>query len=171
MNILKQFVPQEVCLKCDGCCRFKEKDSVWRPRVLEGESVAVKRRLADEIFLKETMDTRGRLRATSHCNHFFCAFFKAEDNTCGVYGFRPFECQLYPFVLVKESGQIVVCVHHSCPFIQEKGDTKEFREHVEYLKDFFNQKDTRQWIHDNFKFIETYEPYRSELENLFTVGR
>ena len=30
---LKQFVPSEVCLKCNGCCRYKQADSVWRPKL------------------------------------------------------------------------------------------------------------------------------------------
>lgn len=33
----KQFVPSNVCLSCDGCCRFKQSDSRWRPHMTKEE--------------------------------------------------------------------------------------------------------------------------------------
>ncbi|MCI0405004.1 MAG: phosphoribosylanthranilate isomerase [candidate division Zixibacteria bacterium] len=52
---LKQFVPQEVCLACDGCCRFKEDSSEWRPKVAKTELDAL---LAepDRTLLLDTYD-------------------------------------------------------------------------------------------------------------------
>ncbi len=32
-----QLVPQKVCLSCQGCCRFKDTRSVWRPKVAPEE--------------------------------------------------------------------------------------------------------------------------------------
>ena len=34
---LNQFVPSEVCLHCDRCCRFKEENSAWRPKMAKEE--------------------------------------------------------------------------------------------------------------------------------------
>ena len=34
---LPQLVPQKICLSCQGCGRFKDARSVWRPKVAPGE--------------------------------------------------------------------------------------------------------------------------------------
>ena len=48
---LPQFVPQSVCLSCDGCCRFKEEQSSWRPKAVGDEKV--QGGLAEEIFSRQ----------------------------------------------------------------------------------------------------------------------
>jgi len=169
MNV-EQFVPSAVCLSCDGCCRFKEEDSAWRPKITQDE---IKRKgkpdLLSEIYSKDKIDTTGHIKTVCRAGHHFCSFFTPEDNTCSVYGARPFECELYPFVLTKREGKTVVTVHHHCPFVQIKRKSTEFDNYVEYLKEFFKKKDVLEFIRMNPILAGDYPDYTEELEYLFTV--
>ncbi|MBU1124991.1 MAG: YkgJ family cysteine cluster protein, partial [Candidatus Omnitrophica bacterium] len=89
-----QFVPQEFCLKCQGCCRFAEADSVWAPCLLDEEI----QDLLDNKELPAVMiSLERRIRPVAHQGHenFLCPFLVMEDNACKIYDIRPFECQLY----------------------------------------------------------------------------
>ena len=166
---LKQFVPTEVCLKCDGCCRFKEETSVWRPKVVAGEKL--EGGLAEEIFSRNLIDQSGRVKTVScHGGGYQCSFFQAEGNTCGIYRQRPFECQLYPFVLTKENNQPVIAVHLHCPFIQETRNTPEFDRYVQYLQEFFSRSEVTDFVRKNPALVSDYQQYRQELECMFTVN-
>ena len=66
-----------------------------------------------------------------------CTFFDDKDNTCRIYDNRPFECQLYPFLLTNEHNKINVHVHLSCPHIQDHLSTDEFEKFRGELKTFF----------------------------------
>jgi len=158
MARLKQFVPQEVCLSCDGCCRFKEEDSSWRPKLTSQES------LSDRIFSKNAIDSSGRIKTKCHQGNFLCQFLNPENNQCTVYGEHPFECQLYPFLVVKEKGEPAIFAHHNCPYVQKTRHTKEFEEYAAYLKEFFSESSAK-----DLSSTESYQEYRQELEYLFSL--
>jgi Fe-S-cluster containining protein len=144
---LKQFVPSTVCLKCDGCCRYKEADSIWRPATPDGDI------------------------KTTHCGSgHLCRFLNAADNTCGVYAQRPFECSLYPFIISKTPEAVKLYAHLSCPFVQDHQPLPEFDAYVEYLKDFFSRPDIRKFLIDNKAMFHDYTPYAMELLYLFDLS-
>ncbi len=156
----KQFVPSSVCLKCDGCCRFKESDSRWRPYISETE----KKDVAQKIFGSSAISPDGKIGTTPCAEGFLCHFLNNKDNTCGIYYARPFECQLYPFLLGKEAENPVVYAHLNCPHIQEHFGTLVYQEYVEYLKEFFAKKNVRSFIAANPKLLTDYSSCRDELD-------
>ena len=168
---LKQFVPSEICLSCDACCRFKESKSPWRPKITKEEIDGMKNPdLLSVIYSKEKIEKSGHIK-TKKCgdNHHLCSFFAPETNACTIYELRPFECQLYPFVLTKVKNEVAVVVHHHCPFVQENRNTSEFQKYAEYLQQFFRREDTLQFIKRNPSLAGEYPAYEGELEYLFTV--
>ncbi len=168
---MKQFVPQNVCLSCDGCCRFKEQDSTWRPQMTKEEiDQGAKSKLADLILSKDSIEHNGYIKTVSCQGQHLCSFFNPEHNTCRIYSHRPFECQLYPFVLTKHNGQATVCVHLSCPHIQQTRSTPEFKEYAAYLKKYFKQASVRDFLKRNPSLIGDYSAYSNELEYLFTLS-
>ena len=170
LNDMKQFVPQEVCLSCDGCCRFKEENSPWRPKVTAAELQGpIQQGLAERILAHST--AQGHIKTVSCGGQHICSFLNPQNNTCGIYPGRPFECQLYPFVLVRGKDETVgVCVHLNCPYIQESRSTKEFEEYVRYLREFFNRRDVRDFLHNNPSLGGDYAQYAKELEELFIIA-
>jgi len=167
---MKQFVPSDVCLSCDGCCRFKEKESEWRPKVACEEMPSVPARgLADVILREDKIDSSGRIK-TVPCDGFhICSFFNPDDHACRIHNNKPFECQLYPFILLNTGEKIALSVHLNCPYIQETRNTGAFDSYVEYLKRFFKRDDVLLLVRENPQLAGDYEEYRSELEVLFPL--
>jgi len=127
--------------------------------------------LAQRVFAKDGMDDEGYIetKRNSHC--FQCRYLSAATNTCGIYKARPFECQLYPFLIVKEGERISLSVHLSCPHIQEHLNTKSFDEFVPLLKDFFFDEKFSQFLSRNEMLISDYEEYKNEMLHLFYIRK
>jgi len=165
-TLLKQFVPSEVCLKCDGCCRYKSADSIWRPKLGQGD----RENLGTLINAQDTLDSEGYIKTIQSCGEHFCRFLNSKDNTCGIYTKRPFECSLYPFIISQESDALKVYVHLSCPYIQDHLPKDEYQKYVTYLKEFFDQPKTRAFLILNRSSFHDYGPYAPELLFLFDLS-
>ena len=163
---LKQFVPSEVCLKCDGCCRYKEADSAWRPKLGAKDQEG----LAVLITAGDVLDARGYVKTIQNCGEHFCRFLNGKDNTCGIYAQRPFECLLYPFILSKTPESIKVFAHLSCPYIQDHQPRAQFDAYVEYLKEFFSRPGTKEFLLSNQEMFHDYTPYALEMLHLFDIS-
>ena len=107
--MIKQFVPQEFCLKCRSCCRFKETNSVWSPCLLDEEI----QELVDREGIPAasiSIDRRIQTVADPGGDGFICPFLNNADNQCRIYNLRPFECQLYPFLINLRKDKVFLTV-------------------------------------------------------------
>jgi len=163
---LKQFVPSEVCLKCDGCCRYKDEDSAWRPKSGAEDQAD----LAALITGRDVLDAQGYIKTIRDCGKHFCQFLNRGDNTCGIYAKRPFECSLYPFILSQTSSAVKVYVHLSCPYVQDHLPHADYDSYVAYLKGFFRREDIRGFLLRNRAMFHDYSPYAPELLYLFDLS-
>jgi len=150
---LKQFVPSSVCLKCEGCCRFQSAGSIWRPKWDR----------------KEFTDDHDYVTTIQDCGQHLCRFFNKADSACRVYNDRPFECVLYPFLLSKHPNGVKVYVHLACPYIQEKQADPALEHYVEYLRGFFAQQGTVDFLKRNSRLVHDYAPVENELRYLFDL--
>lgn len=161
--MIKQYVPQEVCLKCQGCCRFKEENSIWSPCLLEEEieglidkegipaiSVDINKR----ILLVPGPDTEG----------FVCPCLNIGDNKCRIYSLRPFECQLYPFLISLRNKKVILTVDLNCPYIKETLNTNSLKEYSEYLASVLNTPAFLHRLKNNPQLIQAYEDVLAVLE-------
>ena len=134
--MITQFVPEEFCLKCQGCCRFRKEDSAWSPCLLDEE-------------VQDLLDRKIPPAAISSCRRlvaipnpqgegFICPFLGLEDNKCQIYSFRPFECQFYPFLLNVRGKKVLLTVDINCPYVSERLNTPEFHKYTDYLSDYLN---------------------------------
>ena len=162
---LKQFVPSEICLKCKGCCRYKDAQSAWRPKL----STSDREGLADLIMAGDVIDGQSYINTIQVCGEHLCRFLKTEDNTCRIYARRPFECSLYPFILSQTHDLVKVYVHLSCPYIQDHLSRGDYEAYVVYLKEFFRQGTIREFILRNKDMLHDYSPYALELLHLFDL--
>ena len=121
----KQFLNSEYCLKCKQCCIFE--DTSWLPHLLSDDR---KNLAKSEVCAK-------KFKNGLEC----CEFMNKSDHTCIVYEKRPFECRLYPFLLIDNQGPLDLAVHLGCPYVLSKVNGKEFSEYCEYLADILLSKD------------------------------
>ncbi len=168
---LPQFVPQKACLSCDGCCRFKEQDSCWRPKMTQNEvdlHCSKEGGFSRAIFSKE-LESDGHIRAVRCHGQIKCSFFHLEDNMCHVYQNRPFECRLYPFLLMKEEEGLSVGVHLSCPHVQQYWGYEEFDHYVVKLQAYFQRQDVGDFLRENISLGGDYTSYEAEIALIFPV--
>ncbi|MBN1405515.1 MAG: YkgJ family cysteine cluster protein, partial [Candidatus Omnitrophica bacterium] len=110
MRKLKKFAGSETCLKCDGCCRYHEKNGIWAVKGIK--------------LLKNPNPAQ---------SEFICSFLNPEKNKCKIYSSRPFECELYPFLINQKDEKIFLAVDANCPLVKEKSNTAEFKKYAHYL--------------------------------------
>ena len=126
--------------------------------------------LADMIFSKESLDRSGRIKTKSVHGQCQCTFFDQKTNQCQIYHDRPFECQLYPFLLRRRGKAIYLSVHKNCPHIQEKINSPEFDQYVSRLKEFLDTKETRSFFVYNQTLANDYAGYEEEIADLFIIA-
>lgn len=160
--MIKQFVPGKVCVKCLGCCRFIEADSVWQPVLLESEAkvLAKSKKLACGI----TQDKKICLVPSKSKDIFYCAFFDAGKNKCGIYMKRPLDCQLYPFLINRRDEKVFLSVDLNCPFINENINSKPFQKYAGYLAKLLINKKYRGILKNNPRVIQCYPQAKDIVE-------
>jgi len=152
---LKQIIPSEFCLGCRGCCRFSEKDSMWSPLLLNEEIECLK-----ENNLLSGCDTKKKKLTTvlnSTEENFVCAFLSVQDNSCRIYGLRPFECRLYPFLINREKNRIYLAVDPHCSFVERNAATSQFREYADYVADILKSPPVVRIINEIRDMIPEYQ--------------
>ena len=161
--MIKQFVPSEVCLKCLGCCRFKETDSVWSPCLLDEEVL----NLIDKEGIPAaslSIDRILQLVPNPNGEGFFCPFLKIEDNKCQIYAMRPLECQLYPFLISLRHKKVLLTVDLNCPYVKDKLNTPEFKEYTDYLAAYLNSPAQLRILKENPQILQAYEDVLDVVE-------
>jgi Fe-S-cluster containining protein len=161
--MIKQFVPEDFCLKCRGCCRFKEDNSVWSPCLLDEEihELMDKKDIpAASIFA----DRRLHPIVNPEGENFICPFLEMLDNKCKIYTLRPFECQLYPFLINLRKGKVLLTVDLNCPYAYERINTPEANDYILYLTQLLNSSKMIKMLKDNPQIIQAYEEVREVAE-------
>ncbi len=99
----------------------------------------------------------------------FCAFLCREANKCEIYLNRPFDCQIYPFILEKRGRDVFLSLHLECPFVKQNLDKKEFQDYVRYLKNFIKSKPVKDFIKNNSFLAGNYQQYKTQLKTICTL--
>lgn len=160
--MIKQFIPEDYCLKCNGCCRFSEQDSVWSPCLLEEDIQEMLDNSIPPAII--SMDKKIIPIPNKEALGYICPFLVEAGNKCKIYSFRPFECQLYPFLINLRKKKVVLTVDLNCPFIKENLNSKEFKEYAEYLERFLNSPQQLELLKDNPQIIQAYEDVLDVVE-------
>ena len=149
---MQDFVSSSFCLKCQGCCRFLDKNSILRP-VFNPIDVKTLKEKGFDI----EVDSSQRIKNLVFDHGlYYCPFLERKSNRCLIYLKRPFDCWLYPFLLCREGRKIYLGVHNLCPFVERNYDSSRFQNYVGYLKEFLSRKDAKRQILLNIEIIQDY---------------
>ncbi len=153
--MIRQLIPEEFCLKCLGCCRFSEANTAWSPN-LSDEDIRelLKNRIPPVLILD---NKKICLLYNGQQDNFVCSLFDLKDNKCKVYTYRPFECQLYPFLLNRSKGKAFLALDLRCPFAKEKQKSPIFQEYARQLTVFLNSPELLKVLRNNPQLIQNYE--------------
>ncbi len=168
---LKQIVPSDICLQCEGCCRFESDTTEWRPLVCQEERVRTMNEEATEVpFSIQTVDAFGYLHATRCGGECFpCQYFSMTDYSCAVYNRRPFECALYPFVFYRKGEERWLSVHLPCPYVRDQLHTEEFQGHIRFMKEWLVNPGIQQFLRRNPSVFHEYSGFEHELAHVCQV--
>lgn len=161
--MIKQFVPQEFCLKCQGCCRFKEINSVWSPCLLDEE---IQELLDREGIPAVSISADRRIQPVPipGMEGFVCPLLDRLDNKCKIYHLHPFECQLYPFLINLRKDKVLLTVDLNCPYAESRIDGQEAKDYIAYLSSFLNSPEQLEMLKTNPQVIQAYEEVREVAE-------
>lgn len=160
--MIKQFIPQEACLKCQGCCRFRELHSIWSPCLLDEEV----QELLDKKIPAAYISKERRILPIPNPQgeNYICAFFDCAKNQCKIYAYRPFECQLYPFLINLRDKKVILTVDLNCPYVKENLNTPEFKKYTEELVVYLNAPAQIKMLKDNPHILQAYEEVSEIIE-------
>ena len=138
---IRQFVSQDSCQNCLGCCRYNSNPSIWAPNLLEEEKKALNLQ---------------RLELIAYNQSYICCFLKPENNLCQIYNHRPLECLLYPFLLNRQGKKIYLSFDLNCPNTLDKTNRKEFKEYLNYLLSYFQKPPVSSILNKNLQVFSSY---------------
>ncbi|MBN1913583.1 MAG: YkgJ family cysteine cluster protein [Candidatus Omnitrophica bacterium] len=149
-------------MKCQGCCRFRESDSVWLPCLLEEEI----QDLLDKNIPAVSISIERKIQpvANPKGDGFICAFFDIAANECKIYESRPFECQLYPFLLNLRDKSVILTVDLNCPYLTDKLNTPEFKKYTQELVAYLNAPKQISLLKNNPHILQAYEDLGKTIE-------
>ena len=149
---IKQFVSQDYCLSCLGCCRYNRNPSIWAPNLLKEE----KKLLGQE-----------KIKLIPYKESYICCFLNPENNHCRIYVQRPLECRLYPFLLNRQGKNLYLSVDLNCPNIQDKINSKEFKRYLNYLIRYLQSPRVLRTLSKNRQAFSSYP--KQEVLNLVKI--
>lgn len=129
---LKQIVPSRVCLSCEVCCRFQDKNSPFTPFLTQADLEAL-----SGAGLPDEKINKNRFNLDSYKSFYACPCFISGSNKCSLYSHRPFECRLYPFLLAQRNKDIYLAVDKKCPFVGD-GFINNNKSYIDYLGQILN---------------------------------
>ncbi len=157
---LKNFIPDGVCLACDGCCRFSKQKTIWAPFFAFEEIVGLTEKDIVPSCLFTHPDTAkesgAQIDLISGAHAYLCPCLECASNNCKIYPDRPLDCRLYPFLLARRGPEIFCAVDERCPYAQQVKGTDKIRQYVQYLVDFFNTEEFFTFIKNNPGFVQDY---------------
>jgi Fe-S-cluster containining protein len=114
---MKQIIHHEQCKRCGECCRFREDRQDFAPifTVEELDSIQQTRETLPEFLPFKGTDNifQIQLKKAEKPTPFYpyvCPFLDEEAYSCTIYDVRPFDCRVWPFIVlrVKETGQVLL---------------------------------------------------------------
>lgn len=162
--MIKQIIPSKLCLSCDVCCRFLDKDAVLRPLFLPHEITSK---------IKPHLDKTSRVELKEFQNIYTCHFFNTKNNKCAIYSKRPFDCQLYPFSVMfdEKHEKIVLGIDKKCPFATNPENHDLIKNHFHYLVDLLENKESSSLIAKNPSFIGNFQEDVIQFSYLDTLTK
>jgi hypothetical protein len=117
--------------------------------------------------LDEEMEYAGqdkRIKTIPGEGGLLCSFLNPDDNKCRIYPRRPFECQLYPFLINRKGRRVFLAIDLNCPFAKEGLSRAGFQEYAVYLGDFLNQPPQSALLKNSPQILQSYAGMRDLLQ-------
>jgi CspA family cold shock protein len=165
---LEPFIPDGYCLQCRGCCFFAEEISSWSPYLCDEEAA----RLAADPDLRPYITPARSIRLVpGDQSHYWCVFLQKTDHACRIYGRRPFECRLYPFLLARKKSEdfnakekIFLAADPYCPYVKDMMGSDKLQAYVARLAAYLTHPTQINMVQANPHIIHPYDEVEYLME-------
>lgn len=127
-NPLKNLLSSSDCFNCGLCCKFNPDDYIDAPMFSQSQKRRIfKEHLEKNISFKKV----GKLRKIilspilGKKNSFICPLYDKPSGKCLVYDYRPFDCETWPFYIMRDRDRIVIALTMDCPSVAKRYSTIE----------------------------------------------
>ncbi len=164
---MKQIVSHEQCQRCGECCRFRANRQDFAP-IFTAEEVeairAVRPNLPEFIPFKDSKNTyQIVLQPAKHPDPVYpyvCPFLDEDQYACSIYDVRPFDCRVWPFIIlkIKETGEVQLAhfTGKACLALEEVSG-EDFREYEQYMQQMVTSPDFLQFLREHPDLIWEHE--------------
>ena len=143
---MEQIVHHEQCLRCHECCRFRADRQDFAPifTIEEVERIRAAGKALPEFTPFKATDNVLQIRLKQAENDdpvypYVCPFLDETDYRCTIYETRPFDCRVWPFIVLKEAETGQVKLAHftgsACLAVEEASEAA-FEAYENYMKQF-----------------------------------
>ncbi|MFZ5875048.1 MAG: YkgJ family cysteine cluster protein [Nitrospirota bacterium] len=156
---LPQIVPSEVCLRCDVCCRFPERESFLRPYFTAQERErAIASGLAPELLPDPA---GGRITLVPHPtgDGYICPAFDTTTQYCRIYEARPLDCRIYPLALMRDEDDqgVVLGLDTKCPYVQDPAQEARLIAYAQRVGDLLQEPGMRHVLSNNPALVNRFQ--------------
>lgn len=165
-DALPQIVPSDLCLRCDVCCRFPERESFLRPYFTAQERErAIAAGLAPDL-LPEPAGGKIRLIPHPTGEGYICPAFDPGTQYCRIYSVRPLDCRLYPLALMRdEEGRgRLLGLDTKCPYVQDPEHEPHLVRYAREVGDLLREPALSAVLSANTDLFNSYQ------EDVRTIG-
>ncbi len=164
---MRQIVHHEQCKRCRECCRFRENRQDFAP-IFTAEEIEAIRAVRDEmpefVPFKETENTfQIRLKKAKHEDPVYpyvCPFLDEDNYQCSIYDVRPFDCRIWPFIILKisETGEVQLAhfTGSACLALEEVSP-EDFAEYDAYMQQLVTSGEFLRFLKAHPDLIWEYE--------------
>lgn len=170
---MKQIIKHEQCLRCRECCRFRADRLYFAPLFTQDEIESIRQTGADmpEFVPFQGSDKVFQIKLQpaqikDPVYEYVCPFLDEANYVCTIYEQRPFDCQVWPFIVMREAGRKILAhfTGESCLALDEV-DAADFAEYRDYFAALIRSEKYRDML---TRFPELVWEHQSD-ENYPTV--
>jgi len=106
------------CDTCLGCCKFLEEKKYFAPIFTSEEIEKIKNKYSKIFSLKKnqfipfkTFKKIKQIKLNKKGKYYYCPFYNLDNGRCLIYHQRPFDCKIYPFILVRNQKNNKIELH------------------------------------------------------------
>lgn len=141
---MRQIVHHEQCMRCRECCRFRSNRQDFAPIFTADELAAIRqarKSMPEFAPFKGTANIfQIKLQQAKHEDPVYpyvCPFLDEDKYECTIYDVRPFDCRIWPFIVLKltETGEVKLAhfTGDACLALQEVSPA-DFGEYEAYMQ-------------------------------------
>lgn len=164
---MEQIVHHEQCLRCNECCRFRADRQDFAPifTVEELDTLRQTREFLPEFTPFKSTDNIFQIRLKKAeiedpVYPYVCPFLDEANYRCTIYNARPFDCRIWPFIVLREPETGRVMLAHftgSACIALDEVPPESFRAYEAYMEklvtsaefvQFLDQHPQLIWEHD-----------------------